>query len=67
VSTLLRKTFPRELTTKCISNEKQIRDDAVHSLSTDPGLAAVLPRLTVFIIEGIRVGLGDCKMYYIQV
>jgi len=56
----------KELTTKCISNEKQVRDEAVHSLSTDPGLAAVLPRLTVFIIEGIRVGLGDCKMYYIQ-
>jgi len=60
------QVYFRELTAKCIDNDNAIREEAVSSLASDPGLAAVLPRLTVFIVEGVRVGLGDNKMNYLQ-
>ena len=43
----------KEITEACVGSDEQKRTEALNSLSSDPGLHQLLPRLVLFISEGV--------------
>lgn len=48
-----------ELTDACVGSDEIRRSEALTSLSTDPGLPPLVPRLCTFIMEGVRINVGQ--------
>ncbi|ENN77233.1 hypothetical protein YQE_06063, partial [Dendroctonus ponderosae] len=49
--------YYKEITEACVGSDEAKRAEALQSLSTDPGLHEMLPRMCTFIIEGVRVNV----------
>ncbi|CAG7837796.1 unnamed protein product, partial [Allacma fusca] len=49
--------YYKEITEACVGSDESRRTEALLSLSTDPGLYDIVPRLTTFIAEGVRVNV----------
>uniref|UniRef100_A0A1I8HDK5 Histone H4 n=1 Tax=Macrostomum lignano TaxID=282301 RepID=A0A1I8HDK5_9PLAT len=47
--------FFREISEACVGSQEDRRTEALQSLATDSGLQQILPRLIVFVAEGVRV------------
>ena len=43
----------KEVTEACVGSDEHKRTEALNSLSTDPGLHQLLPRIILFISEGV--------------
>jgi len=52
----------KEVTEACVGSDEQKRTEALNSLSTDPGLHQLLPRLILFIVEGVRLNIIQLNM-----
>jgi transcription initiation factor TFIID subunit 6 len=50
------------VTEACVGVDEQKRTEALNSLATDPGLYQLLPRLVLFIAEGVRVNIVQQNM-----
>lgn len=48
-----------ELTDACVGSDEIRRSEALTSLATDPGLPPLVPRLCTFILEGVRINVGQ--------
>lgn len=46
-----------EITEACVGSDEVRRRGALNSLSVDPGLHELLPRLSIFITEGVKVNV----------
>ncbi|XP_019867093.2 transcription initiation factor TFIID subunit 6-like [Aethina tumida] len=49
--------YYKEITEACVGSDETKRTEALQSLSCDPGLHEMLPRMCTFIIEGVRVNV----------
>ncbi|CAL8114246.1 unnamed protein product [Orchesella dallaii] len=49
--------YYKEITEACVGSDEIRRSEALQSLSNDPGLYEMLPRLCTFIAEGVRVNV----------
>ncbi|KAJ8920590.1 hypothetical protein NQ315_004729 [Exocentrus adspersus] len=49
--------YYKEITEACVGSDEGRRAEALQSLSSDPGLHEMLPRMCTFIIEGVRVNV----------
>ncbi len=49
--------YYKEITEACVGADEARRGEALQSLSCDPGLHQMLPRLCTFIAEGVRVNV----------
>lgn len=49
--------YYKEITEACVGSDEGRRNEAFTSLSSDPGLHQMLPRLCTFIAEGVRVNV----------
>ncbi|XP_066147528.1 transcription initiation factor TFIID subunit 6 [Euwallacea fornicatus] len=49
--------YYKEITEACVGSDEARRAEALQSLSSDPGLHEMLPRMCTFIIEGVRVNV----------
>ncbi|XP_030747888.1 transcription initiation factor TFIID subunit 6 [Sitophilus oryzae] len=49
--------YYKEITEACVGSDEIRRGEALQSLSSDPGLHEMLPRMCTFIIEGVRVNV----------
>ena len=47
--------YYKEITEACVGSDDQRRTEALTSLAQDPGLHKMLPRLSTFISEGVKV------------
>ena len=56
------QVYYKELCDACVGASDGKRQEALTSLSTDPGLYQLLPHLTSFIVEGIKVNIGQRKL-----
>ena len=54
--------YYKELTEACIGTLEQKRQEALNSLSTDPGVYQLLPQLTNFVVEGIKINIAQRKL-----
>lgn len=52
----------KEITEACVGSDEQKRTEALNSLSTDPGLHQLLPRIILFISEGVRLNIIQQNM-----
>lgn len=51
--------FYKEITEACVGADETRRAKAYESLSTDQGLYEMLPRLSTFISEGVRINVAQ--------
>ena len=51
--------YYKEITEACVGSNEQKRTEALHSLSSDPGLYQLLPRFTTFIAEGVKINVAQ--------
>ncbi|KAK7598055.1 hypothetical protein V9T40_006290 [Parthenolecanium corni] len=49
--------YYKEITEACVGSDELRRTEALQSLSNDPGLHAMLPRMCTFIAEGVKVNV----------
>lgn len=49
--------YYKEITEACVGSDETRRTEALHSLANDPGLHQMLPRLSTFIAEGVKVNV----------
>ncbi|XP_043218392.1 transcription initiation factor TFIID subunit 6-like [Amphibalanus amphitrite] len=49
--------YYKEITEACVGSDESRRAEALQSLSSDPGLHQMLPRLCNFIFEGVKVNV----------
>ncbi|XP_059479907.1 transcription initiation factor TFIID subunit 6 isoform X2 [Neocloeon triangulifer] len=49
--------YYKEITEACVGSDEARRAEALQSLSSDPGLHEMLPRMCTFIAEGVRVNV----------
>lgn len=49
--------YYKEITEACVGSDESRRAEALQSLATDPGLYQMLPRLSQFISEGVKVNV----------
>ena len=56
------QVYYKELCDACVGMSDGKRQEALTSLSTDPGLYQLLPHLTSFISEGIKVNIAQRKL-----
>jgi transcription initiation factor TFIID subunit 6 len=54
---LEQQIYYKEITEACVGSEEQKRQEAIASLSTETGLHQILPRIVLFISEGVKVNL----------
>ncbi|XP_035714798.1 transcription initiation factor TFIID subunit 6 isoform X2 [Folsomia candida] len=54
--------YYKEITEACVGSEETRRTEALQSLTNDPGLYEMLPRLCTFIAEGVRVNVVQCNL-----
>lgn len=59
---LEQQLYYKELTDACIGMSDSKRQEAYTSLCTDPGLYQLLPHLTSFITEGIKINIAQRKL-----
>lgn len=52
----------KEVTEACVGSDEHKRTEALNSLSTDPGLHQLLPRIILFISEGVRLNIIQQNM-----
>lgn len=55
----------KEVTEACVGSDEQKRTEALNSLSTDPGLHQLLPRIILFISEGVSSYFLSTVPYFI--
>lgn len=63
---LEQQIYYKEITDACIGISDSKRQEALTSLSTDPGLYQLLPQLISFIIEGVKVNLAHHKLVMLR-
>ncbi|GFY53499.1 transcription initiation factor TFIID subunit 6 [Trichonephila inaurata madagascariensis] len=49
--------YYKEITEACVGSDESRRSEALQSLASDPGLYQMLPRLSQFISEGVKVNV----------
>uniref|UniRef100_T1PAC5 Transcription initiation factor TFIID subunit 6 n=1 Tax=Musca domestica TaxID=7370 RepID=T1PAC5_MUSDO len=49
--------YYKEITEACVGSDEPRRGEALQSLSSDPGLHEMLPRMCTFIAEGVKVNV----------
>ncbi|CAF3598375.1 unnamed protein product [Rotaria sp. Silwood1] len=54
---LEQQIYYKEITEACVGSEEQKRTEAIASLSTETGLHQILPRIVLFISEGVKINL----------
>ncbi|CAF1446762.1 unnamed protein product [Adineta ricciae] len=54
---LEQQIYYKEITEACVGSEEQKRQEAIASLSSETGLHQILPRIVLFISEGVKVNL----------
>lgn len=63
---LEQQIYYKEVTDACIGLSDSKRQEALTSLSIDPGLYQLLPQLVSFIIEGIKVNIAHRKLIMLR-
>lgn len=64
---LEQQLYYKEITDACIGVGSESRwQEALNSLSTDPGIYQLLPQFTSFITEGIKVNIGQRKLMVLK-
>ena len=58
--------YYKELCDACVGISDNKRQEALTSLSTDPGLYQLLPHLTSFIVEGVKINIAQRKLLTIK-
>jgi len=59
---LEQQIYYKEITEACVGSEEQKRQEAIASLSTETGLHQILPRLVLFISEGVKINLMQSNL-----
>lgn len=54
--------FFKEITEACVGCDETKRNEALSSLSNDPGLHQLLPRFALFVSEGVRYNIAQNNM-----
>ncbi|CAF1381193.1 unnamed protein product [Rotaria sordida] len=54
---LEQQIYYKEITEACVGSEEQKRQEAIASLTTETGLHQILPRIVLFISEGVKINL----------
>jgi transcription initiation factor TFIID subunit 6 len=54
---LEQQIYYKEITEACVGSEEQKRQEAIASLSSETGLHQILPRIVLFISEGVKINL----------
>ncbi|OQR76687.1 transcription initiation factor TFIID subunit 6-like [Tropilaelaps mercedesae] len=57
--------YYKEITEACVGSDDPRRTEALQSLSSDPGLHQMLPRLCTFISEGVKVNVVQCNLAFL--
>lgn len=52
----------KEITEACVGSDELKREEALNSLKHDPGLHQLLPRIILFISEGVRLNIVQLNM-----
>jgi len=52
----------KAITEACVGMNEVKRKEALYSLSTDPGIHQLLPRLSLFISEGVRLNIAQTNL-----
>ena len=63
---LEQQIYYKEITDACIGLADSKRQEALTSLSIDPGLYQLLPQLVSFIVEGVKVNLAHHKLIMLR-
>ncbi|XP_071449000.1 transcription initiation factor TFIID subunit 6 isoform X1 [Hetaerina americana] len=54
--------YYKEITEACVGSDEGRRAEALQSLASDPGLHEMLPRMSTFIAEGVRVNVVQSNL-----
>ncbi|VVC45247.1 Histone-fold,TATA box binding protein associated factor (TAF),Armadillo-like helical,TAF6, C-terminal HEAT [Cinara cedri] len=54
--------YYKEITEACVGSDETRRAEALQSLATDPGLYDMLPRLSSFIAEGVKINVAQSNL-----
>ena len=54
--------YYREISEACVGTNRVRREEALNSLSSDPGLLPLMPRFSLFIAEGVKLKLSENKV-----
>ncbi|KAI6656550.1 Transcription initiation factor TFIID subunit [Oopsacas minuta] len=54
--------YYKEISEACVGINRVRREEALNSLSSDPGLLPLMPRFSVFINEGVKLKLSENKV-----
>ncbi|XP_022669222.1 transcription initiation factor TFIID subunit 6-like isoform X2 [Varroa jacobsoni] len=57
--------YYKEITEACVGSDDSRRAEALQSLSSDPGLHQMLPRLCTFISEGVKVNVVQYNLAFL--
>ncbi|XP_028967563.1 transcription initiation factor TFIID subunit 6 [Galendromus occidentalis] len=57
--------YYKEITEACVGSDDSRRAEALQSLSSDPGLHQMLPRLCTFISEGVKVNVVQNNLAFL--
>ena len=63
---LEQQLYYKEITDACIGLSDSKRQEALTSLSVDPGLYQLLPQLISFIVEGVKVNIAHHKLVMLR-
>ena len=54
--------YYKEISEACVGTNRVKREEALNSLSSDPGLLPLMPRFSSFIAEGVKLKLSENKV-----
>ncbi|KAK3918177.1 Transcription initiation factor TFIID subunit 6 [Frankliniella fusca] len=57
--------YYKEITEACVGSDEARRTEALQSLSADPGLHEMLPRMCTFIAEGVKVNVVQNNLAFL--
>lgn len=63
---LEQQIFYKEITEACIGSDDHKRQEAIQSLTNETGLHQILPRLVLFICEGVKVNIQQTNLIHLK-
>lgn len=59
---LEQQIYYKEITEACVGSDEKKRSEAIASLTSETGLHQIVPRLVLFISEGVKINLVQCNL-----